>query len=89
MHTIDREFEFYSSMKALLDDFLAEYFILVHKPYWGNSIFLKIVENEKIILRDGSNILISRSYRNEICEKIRICNKWELGQMEWKTCQRI
>lgn len=37
-------------MKVLLDGFLAEYFISVHKFYLVNIVFLKVVGNEKISL---------------------------------------
>lgn len=85
LHTVNGEFEFYSSMKALMDGFPAEYFIQIHKSYLVNVVFLKIVENEKIILRDGISIPISRNYRKKALGKIQLYNEQLLNGVVRET----
>lgn len=65
IHTAEGPKEFYGKLKEV-EDAAPDYFVRIHKSYLVNEHFISQFQYEKIILRNGQTLTISKSYRSII-----------------------
>lgn len=65
IHTTEGQREFYGKLKEV-EDAAPDYFVRIHKSYLVNNHFISRFQYEKIILRNGQTLTISKSYRSII-----------------------
>lgn len=54
---------------ALIPDVYRDYFLRCHEGYWVNTRMIAHLDRDCFILRDGSRVPISRSYKEEVREE--------------------
>lgn len=65
IHTTEGQREFYGQLGEV-EDAVPDYFIRIHKSYLVNEHFISRFQYEKIVLRNGQILTISKSYRGTV-----------------------
>ena len=69
IHTMEGQKEFYGKL-AEVESAAPDYFVRIHKSYLVNEYFIESYHYDKVVLRGGQKLAISKSYRNAVQERI-------------------
>ena len=69
IHTMDGQKEFYGKLEEVASA-APDFFVRIHKSYLVNEYYINSFHYDKVILRGGQKLAISKSYRNAIQERI-------------------
>ena len=71
-HVYDKEICRYTIYETLnkISELFSEDFVRIHQSYLVNLRFIRTIEGNKLILSNGTTLLIARSKQKEVCKRV-------------------
>lgn len=70
MHTVTEEIEFYGQLSNCVNEKCFKKFIVIHKSYFVNPIYIERFSYDYVILKGNIKLPISRTYQEKVRERL-------------------
>lgn len=70
MHTVTEEIEFYGQLSNCINEKCFKKFIVIHKSYFVNPIYIERFSYDYVILKGNIKLPISRTYQEKVRERL-------------------
>ena len=69
VHTSEQEFTFYGKLSDLENEYRCDGFIKVGKSYLINAAYIRFIDGNDIIMKNGQSFLMGRTVKNQVIEE--------------------
>ena len=69
VHTLDQNYTIYGNLSELENEYRYDGFIKVGKSFLINAAFIKFIDKNNIILKNGKTLLLGRTIKNQVVEE--------------------
>lgn len=69
VHTLEQVFTFYGKISELENEYKCDGFIKVGKSFLINAAYIKFIDKNKVIMKNGKTFLLGRTIKNQVVEE--------------------